>query len=73
MGGALLGIDLGFTGPNYSISTACATSNNSIVSAAEHIQRGDADLMLCGGSEASIVPMRGCWIYRLKSPFRKKR
>lgn len=57
MGGALLGIDLGFTGPNYSISTACATSNNCIVSAAEHIQRGDADLMLCGGSEASIVPI----------------
>jgi len=57
MGGALLAIDLGFTGPNYSISTACATSNNCIVSAAEHIQRGDADLMLCGGSEASIVPI----------------
>lgn len=57
MGGALLAIDLGFTGPNYSISTACATSNNSIVAAAEHIQRGDADLMLCGGAEACIVPI----------------
>ncbi|HEX2579711.1 MAG TPA: beta-ketoacyl-ACP synthase II [Rhabdochlamydiaceae bacterium] len=57
MGGALLAIDLGFTGPNYSISTACATSNNSIVSAAQHIERGDADLMLCGGSEACIVPI----------------
>ncbi|HEX4840195.1 MAG TPA: beta-ketoacyl-ACP synthase II [Rhabdochlamydiaceae bacterium] len=57
MGGALLAIDLGFSGPNYSISTACATSNNSIVSAAQHIQRGDADLMLCGGSEACIVPI----------------
>jgi len=57
MGGALLAIDLGFSGPNYSISTACATSNNSIVSSAQHIQRGDADLMLCGGSEACIVPI----------------
>lgn len=54
MGGALLGIDLGFMGPNYSIATACATGNYSIYSAAEHIQRGDADLMLCGASEAGI-------------------
>ena len=54
MGGGLLSIDLGFTGPNYSISTACATANYSIVSAAQHIERGDADLMVCGGSEAPI-------------------
>jgi 3-oxoacyl-[acyl-carrier-protein] synthase II len=57
MGGALLAIDLGFTGPNYSISTACATSNNCIVAAAEHLRRGDADLMLCGGAEASLNPI----------------
>lgn len=55
MGGALLAIDLGFTGPNYSISTACATSNYCIYSAAEHIRRGDADLMVCGGAEASLT------------------
>ncbi len=67
MGGALLGIDLGFTGPNYSISTACATSNNCIVSAAEHIQRGDADLMLCGGSEASILPIGVAGFIALKA------
>jgi 3-oxoacyl-[acyl-carrier-protein] synthase II len=57
MGGALLAIDLGFTGPNYSISTACATSNYCIFSAAEHIRRGDADLMICGGSESPIHPI----------------
>lgn len=57
MGGAMLGIDLGFMGPNYSISTACATANFSIISAASHIQRGDADLMLAGGVEAAILPM----------------
>jgi len=54
MGGALLAIDLGFEGPNYSISTACATSNYCIVAAAEHIRKGEADLMLCGGAEAPI-------------------
>lgn len=57
MGGALLSIDLGFTGPNYSISTACATANYCIISAAQHIERGDADLMLCGGTEAPINPI----------------
>lgn len=57
MGGALLGMDLGFMGPNYSISTACATANNSIIAAASHIQRGDADLMLCGGAEAALIRM----------------
>lgn len=57
MGGALLGIDLGFMGPNYSISTACATSNYCIVAAAEQIQNGNADLILCGGAEASITPV----------------
>lgn len=54
MGGALLAIDLGFMGPNYSISTACATGNYSIYAAAQHIRKGEADLMLCGGAEAAI-------------------
>ncbi|MCH9613283.1 MAG: 3-oxoacyl-[acyl-carrier-protein] synthase 2 [Chlamydiia bacterium] len=54
MGGALLSMDLGFTGPNYSISTACATGTHSIIAAARHIQHGDADLMICGGAEAPV-------------------
>ena len=49
MAGGLLAMDYGFMGPNYSISTACATANNSIIAAAEHLRRGEADLMLCGG------------------------
>jgi 3-oxoacyl-[acyl-carrier-protein] synthase II len=57
MGGALLAIDIGFMGPNYSISTACATANYCIYSAAEHIMRGEADVMLCGGSESPINPI----------------
>ncbi|CAI9784208.1 unnamed protein product [Fraxinus pennsylvanica] len=36
MGSALLGIDLGLMGPNYSISTACATSNYFFYAAANH-------------------------------------
>ncbi len=57
MAGALLAIDLGFQGPNYSISTACATSNYSILAAAEEIELGNANLMLCGGSEAPMSPI----------------
>lgn len=57
MGGALLAIDLGFMGPNYSISTACATANYSIFSAANHIRQGHADLMICGGAEAACYPV----------------
>ncbi|WOH07761.1 hypothetical protein DCAR_0727195 [Daucus carota subsp. sativus] len=57
MGSAMLAMDLGWMGPNYSISTACATSNFCILNAANHIIRGEADLMLCGGSDAVIIPI----------------
>jgi len=57
MGGALLGIETGFMGPNYSISTACATANYAFVAAATHIRRGEANLIIAGGSEAAIVPV----------------
>jgi len=55
MAGALLGIETGFMGPNYSISTACATANYCFVSAANHIRNGDADLIVAGGTEAPII------------------
>ena len=44
-------------GPNYSISTACATANYCFVAAANHIRKGDADIIIAGGSEASIIPV----------------
>lgn len=57
MGGALLAIDIGFMGPNYSISTACATANFCIQAAADHIRKGHAEVMLCGGAESPINPI----------------
>lgn len=57
MAGGLLAMDLNFMGPNYSISTACATSTQTIISAANHIRDGEADVMLCGGAEAPIIPL----------------
>lgn len=52
--GALVAIDLGIRGPNYAIVSACATGTNSIGEAAEYIKRGDADVALCGGTDAPI-------------------
>lgn len=57
MGGALLAMDIGFMGPNYSISTACATANYCFSSAANHIRAGQADLIVAGGVEAPIIPV----------------
>lgn len=57
MAGAILAIETGFMGINYAISTACATANHCIVNAASHIRQGKADLMLCGGVEAPLIPM----------------
>ncbi|KAK2412363.1 fatty acid biosynthesis [Trifolium repens] len=57
MGSAMLAMDLGWMGPNYSISTACATSNYCILNVANHIIRGEADVMLCGGSDSAIIPI----------------
>jgi 3-oxoacyl-[acyl-carrier-protein] synthase II len=47
----------GLKGPNYSTTSACATSTHAIGDAFMLIQRGDADMMLSGGAEASICPM----------------
>ncbi|GFY80498.1 fatty acid biosynthesis 1 [Actinidia rufa] len=55
--GSAMGGMKGWMGPNYSISTACATSNFCILNAANHIIRGEADMMLCGGSDAAIIPI----------------
>ncbi|KAF3520141.1 hypothetical protein DY000_02063921 [Brassica cretica] len=57
MGSAMLALDLGWMGPNYSISTACATSNFCILNSANHIIKGEADVMLCGGSDSVIIPI----------------
>ncbi len=47
----------GLKGPNYATVSACATSSHSIADALMLIQRGDADVMLVGGSEAVVCPM----------------
>lgn len=54
---ATVSILYGFCGPNMSVATACATGNNAIGEAVKMIQRGVADVMIAGGSEACILPL----------------
>jgi 3-oxoacyl-[acyl-carrier-protein] synthase II len=50
-------IRFGARGPNLATCTACTASAHAVGEAAEIIKRGDADVMIAGGSEASITPM----------------
>ena len=44
-------------GPNFGLVSACASGAHAIGEAAEIIRRGDADVMIAGGSEAAITPL----------------
>ena len=50
-------IRFGAKGPNSSTCTACSASAHALGDAYEIIRRGDADIMIAGGSEAAITPM----------------
>jgi 3-oxoacyl-[acyl-carrier-protein] synthase II len=50
-------MNLGFTGPNMCIVTACAAGAHAVGEAYRWIVDGDADVMLAGGSEAGLVPL----------------
>lgn len=52
-----IAINHGFMGPNYSVSSACATSSHTIGIAMQHILMGDTDVVVTGGTEASITPL----------------
>jgi 3-oxoacyl-[acyl-carrier-protein] synthase II len=47
----------GFRGPIFSAGSACASGNDAIITAYNHIAYGDADAMITGGSEATVSPL----------------
>ncbi len=57
MSGAYVAIKYNAKGPNYAVVSACASAAHSIGEAFEIIRRGDADVMLAGGTEAAVTPI----------------
>ncbi len=57
MGSGQISMRFGMKGPNSCVCTACATGNHALGDAFRIIQRGEADVMLAGGSEAVITPL----------------
>jgi 3-oxoacyl-[acyl-carrier-protein] synthase II len=53
----VIAIQFGCRGPNMAVVTACASSNNALGEAASTVQRGAADIVLTGGTEACLVPL----------------
>ena len=57
MGAAQVAISFGLRGCSLITTSACASSNNAIGDSYRLLQRGEADVMICGGTEAPITPM----------------
>jgi len=56
MSAGLISMRFNFKGPNYATVSACASGAHAIADAFRIIQRGDAEVMIAGGSEATITP-----------------
>ena len=54
IGAGQVAIQFGMTGPNFTTVSACATGGHALGEASEIIRRGDADVMVAGGTEAGI-------------------
>ena len=71
MASGLVSIRFGLMGPNVSVATACATGTHAIGDACQQIERGDADIMVAGGSEAPMVPIAVAGFANMKALSRR--
>jgi 3-oxoacyl-[acyl-carrier-protein] synthase II len=53
----MIAICLGAHGPGFSVSSACATGSHAIGEAKRMIERGEADVVVAGGTEAAMTPL----------------
>ena len=67
---AQIAITYGFRGPSFCIVSACATANNALGEAMEIIKRGDADVMVAGGTRRGDCALRACRRWATPAPCR---
>lgn len=57
MAPGMVSIQYGLKGPNLAVATACATGTHAIGEAYRHLQNGEADAIVCGGTESALTPL----------------
>jgi 3-oxoacyl-[acyl-carrier-protein] synthase II len=57
MVGVQVGMEFGLRGPNSTLNSACASGSDSLGTALSHIRLGHADVMIAGGSDATVTPI----------------